>query len=130
MKLRKVYPKTRISTKDGLPESEIRLLKHKYYKCPHCNKRTLIKSTEVTPMEFSHLARQKTIPVFEDAVRNTFDKLGTLMQFPIGADRILDTYDFFCKGCARPVRFLFEESERAMGSKISAVVYQIIEKAD
>ena len=125
MKLRKVYPKERIATKDGLPKSEIRMLNSKYYKCPHCNKRTLIKSSEVSPF-----AREKTAPDFEDHIRKAFDKMDTLMKFPIGADRILDAYDFLCKGCGRPVRLLYEESERGMGSELSAVVFQIVEKAD
>jgi hypothetical protein len=130
MKLRKVYPKARISTKDGLPESEIRLLRDKYYNCPHCNKRTLIRSTAVSPMERSHFRKAKGTQVFDDTTQKAFDNLGTLMQFPVGADRILDAYDFLCHGCGRPVRFLYEEFERAMGSEISAVVYQVIERAD
>jgi DNA-directed RNA polymerase subunit RPC12/RpoP len=124
MNLRKVYPLERFSVKNvGVPTASIRLEKSKYYKCPHCGRRTLVRHREVSPF-----ANTKTPPDFDAKTLEVFDDMGTVMSFSVGSDRILDTYDFFCKGCSRPVRLLYDEQERGMGGFWSTVIHQIVER--
>lgn len=126
MKLRKVYPLERFSVKNvGSPTASIRLEKSKYYKCPHCGARTLVRPKEVSPF-----AKKKTPPDFDTRTLRLFDDMGMVFSLSTGSDRIMDTYDFFCNGCTRPIRLLYDYQERGMGGFWSAVVYQIIEVKD
>ena len=124
MNLRKVYPLERFSAKNvGILTASMRLKKSKYYTCPHCASRTLVRHNEVSPV-----ANRKTPPDFDAKTRKSFDAMGRVMSFSIGSDRRLDTYDFFCKGCDRPVRLLYDEQEPGMGGSWSAVIHRIVEE--
>lgn len=125
MRLHKVYPLERISKKNtGVATASIRLDKSKYYVCPHCHSRTLIRHQEVSPF-----ANKKTPKDFDESILESFKQFGTTQSFSIGADRTLESYDFFCRGCQRPIRLLYDFQERGMGGRWSVVVYAIIEQA-
>lgn len=125
MKLRKVFPPERFSMdRRGHPAAAIRLERSKYYRCPHCAARTLVRHREVSPF-----ARNKTPADFDQATQDCFDRAGTTSDFSIAPERPLECYDFFCSGCKRPVRLLYEEQERGMGGFWAAVVYRIVEVA-
>ena len=124
MQLRKVYPLERFSVKNiGVISASLRLDKSKFYTCPNCNTKTLIRHNEVSPF-----AKKKLTTEFDKKTLKLFDDMEKIISFPIGSDRIMEEYDFFCRRCRRPVRLLYDEQERGMGGVISAVIYQIIEQ--
>jgi hypothetical protein len=125
MELRKVDPHKRFSLKNvySYTTATVWLIDSRYYKCPHCNKKRIVRHMEVSPF-----AKKKTPLDFDPETLKVFDDMGTKISLPFEETKILDKYDFYCKGCGRPVRLLYEELERGMGASLRAAVYRIIEQ--
>jgi len=70
----------------------------KFYYCPECGERTLIRWSNLDVFNPQQ-------SVFPDEIQAKFS--------PVKGQR--ETYDFYCRGCSRPIRLIFWAQERGMG---------------
>ncbi len=93
------------------------VLTHKYLTCAHCGARTRFSRAPLVPD-----VNWRTAPsVFDAALQAAFDA-----QTPAGTC----TFDLRCRGCARPLRLVYEYGERHQGGPPHVNVTRVIECAE
>ena len=99
------------------PHAGQRFRSPKFYRCPHCRRRTRVDPRPLVPdVNWNGLPS-----AFPEVLKARFDTFRPVSRW---------SYDFFCNGCQRPVRLLYDYTEQGMGGPWTPVVSRIIETAE
>ena len=123
-RIRKVRPAHRFSVRDRgrriVHERSIVLRgKSKYYVCPRCGGRTLVRWRE---LDFRNVDGEWPRPPespFTEPLKRRFDA--------VEVDERAFPYDFSCQRCDAPVRLMFWNGERFMGGPWYPEVFWVLE---
>jgi hypothetical protein len=104
----------RVSGKLRVGPSDVRFPgRSRYYHCPHCGARTLVRWQK---LDVFNPPESPFPPELEAAFGEVPDNRAS--------------FDFFCRGCGRPVRLLFWSQERGMGGPWYPFVTAVLEVDD
>lgn len=96
--------------------ASLRLTRPKFYRCPHCGRRTRIEPKPLVP----DVNWKGPASAFAAPIKERFDAFAPAERW---------AFDFACGGCGRPVRVRYDYLERGMGGPWDPVLVDLVEVA-